>query len=91
VDGNNCQVNFWRCRKVQGWQRDVWRFFYRNRLKVLPWVVLDQDRVVLQTLPAEVRNQEFLYEHDVGMARVRRMRETRTREQAAARVALQAA
>ncbi len=37
VDAENTMVFFWRCRKVQGWQRDVWRFLYRNRLEGLHW------------------------------------------------------
>jgi phenylpropionate dioxygenase-like ring-hydroxylating dioxygenase large terminal subunit len=91
VDDHNCQVYFWRCRKVDGWQRDVWRFFYRNRLEGLHWAVLEQDRVVLEALPDEARKHEFLYEHDVGMARVRRMLEQRALEQARDLVARQAA
>lgn len=91
VDDHNCQVYFWRCRKVSGWQRDTWRFFYRNRLEGLHWAVLEQDRVVLEELPRDARNQEFLYEHDVGLARVRRMLETRAQEQARALLALQGA
>ncbi|MGH7087819.1 MAG: Rieske 2Fe-2S domain-containing protein, partial [Stellaceae bacterium] len=29
VDEENCRVFFWRCRKVEGWQRDAWRFLYK--------------------------------------------------------------
>lgn len=82
VDERHCQVYFWRCRKVQGWQRDTWRFFYRNRLEGLHWAVLEQDQVVLETLHPEAREKEFLYDHDIGMARVRRMLEKRATEQA---------
>ncbi len=32
-DNDNCRVFFWRIRGVQGWQRDLWRFMYRNRLE----------------------------------------------------------
>lgn len=87
VDELNCQVYFWRCRKVSGWQRNNWRFFYRNRLEGLHWDVLEQDRIVLEQLPDEARKQEFLYEHDVGLAQVRRMLERRAQEQAQALVA----
>jgi len=44
VDERHCRVFFWRCRKVQDWQRDAWRFLYRNRLEALHWEVLEQDR-----------------------------------------------
>lgn len=91
VDEKHCQVYFWRCRKVEGWQRDTWRFFYRNRLEGLHWAVLEQDQIVLETLHPEAREKEFLYEHDVGMARVRRMLEQRAAEQAAQLLAAQAA
>ena len=91
VDERHCQVYFWRCRQVQGWQRDTWRFLYRNRLEGLHWEVLEQDRIVLETLHPEAREREFLYEHDVGMARVRRLLEKRAAEQAAALLARRAA
>jgi phenylpropionate dioxygenase-like ring-hydroxylating dioxygenase large terminal subunit len=87
VDDKHCQVYFWRTRKVSGWQRNVWRFMYRNRLEALHWAVLEQDQFVLESLPDDARNHEFLYEHDVGLARVRRMLEKRAAEQAAKRVA----
>lgn len=48
-DNDNCRVFFWRIRRVQGWQRDMWRFMYRNRLEKLHWEVLEQDRVVLES------------------------------------------
>ena len=41
---------FWRCRRVQGWQRNVWRFLSRNRLEARHWVVLEQDRVMLESM-----------------------------------------
>ena len=82
---------FWRTRKVQGWQRNVWRFLYRNRLEGLHWAVLEQDRFVLESLPEDARDREYLYEHDVGLARVRRIMEKRATEQAQARAALQEA
>jgi phenylpropionate dioxygenase-like ring-hydroxylating dioxygenase large terminal subunit len=72
VDEHNCRVFFWRCRKVQGWQRDAWRFFYRNRLEGLHWDVLEQDRVILESMADDARDHEFLYQHDTGMSRVRR-------------------
>jgi phenylpropionate dioxygenase-like ring-hydroxylating dioxygenase large terminal subunit len=91
VDETHCQVYFWRTRKVQGWQRNVWRFMYRNRLEALHWAVLEQDQFVLESLPDDARTREFLYEHDVGLARVRRMLEKRSVDQARARMAARAA
>jgi hypothetical protein len=74
-------VFFWRCRKVQGWQRDAWRFMYRNRLEGLHWEVLEQDHELLENMAPDARSREFLYQHDVGMVRVRRILETKGREQ----------
>ena len=102
VDENNTLVFFWRCRKAEGWQRDLWRFLYKNRLEGLHWAVLEQDRVVLESMAPLARDREFLYQHDVGLTRVRRvleqkateqvnalqaLREARTAQQAAARTA----
>ena len=53
--------------------------------------MLEQDRIVLENLHPEAREREFLYEHDVGMARVRRLLEKRAAEQAAALLARRAA
>ena len=91
VDERHCQVYFWRTRQAQGWQRNVWRFLYKNRLEGLHWDVLEQDRWVLESMPEDARDREFLYEHDVGLARVRRMLEKRAADQAKARAALAAA
>jgi phenylpropionate dioxygenase-like ring-hydroxylating dioxygenase large terminal subunit len=84
VDAEHCQVFFWRCRKVQGWQRDVWRFLFRNRLEGLHWAVLEQDHELLENMAPGARKREFLYQHDAGMARVRRMLEMQARAQARA-------
>jgi len=63
---------FFRNRKVEGWQRNVWRFLYRNRLEARHWKVLEQDRVVAEGIEPDACEREFLYDHDVGVARVRR-------------------
>ena len=73
VDADACQVFFWRVREVGGWQRDVWRFMYRMRLESLHWDVLEQDRLMLETMARDARDHENLYQHDVGLARTRRL------------------
>lgn len=83
-DNDNCRVFFWRIRGVQGWQRDLWRFMYRNRLEKLHWEVLEQDRVVLESLAPNARDREYLYQHDVGLSRLRRMMQKAAKEQLAA-------
>lgn len=72
-DEDNCRVFFWRVRKVSGWQRDVWKFFYRTKLEGLHWDVLEQDRLILESLAPEARAHENLYQHDVGLSRLRRV------------------
>jgi phenylpropionate dioxygenase-like ring-hydroxylating dioxygenase large terminal subunit len=82
VDADNTLVFFWRCRKVEGWQRDVWQFLYKNRLEGLHWDVLEQDRLILEDLAPDARDHEFLYQHDVGLSRIRRAMEQKAKEQA---------
>ncbi|HUT48532.1 MAG TPA: aromatic ring-hydroxylating dioxygenase subunit alpha [Alphaproteobacteria bacterium] len=89
IDETICQVYFWRNRKVSGWQRDLWRFMYRNRLEGLHWDVLEQDRVVLENMTPNARDREFLYQHDTGMARLRRILETKAKSQLEALAALE--
>jgi phenylpropionate dioxygenase-like ring-hydroxylating dioxygenase large terminal subunit len=81
IDADHTLVFFWRCRKVSGWQRDVWKFMYRNRLEGLHWDVLEQDRIVLENMAPNARDREFLYQHDTGLARIRRRLEEAAAEQ----------
>jgi hypothetical protein len=57
---------------------------YRNRLEGLHWAVLEQDRNVLESMAPNAREHEFLYQHDVGMTRVRRMLRQRAQQDFAA-------
>ncbi|TOO91856.1 3-phenylpropionate dioxygenase, partial [Vibrio parahaemolyticus] len=78
---DHTRVFFWRIRKVKDWQRDLWRFMYRNRLEGLHWDVLEQDRVILENLAPNARNREFLYQHDVGLSRLRRIMQREAKKQ----------
>lgn len=71
----------WRCRKVDGWQRDAWRFLYKNRLEERHHHVLEQDRVMLEDILTDPRGREILYQHDLGLVRVRRRMAALAREQ----------
>ena len=73
---------------VSGWRRDVWRFMYKNRLEGLHWAVLEQDRLVLETMAADARSHENLYQHDTGLARVRRILEEEAKAQTEALAAV---
>jgi len=79
----SCRVFFWRIRQVEGWQRDMWRFFYRNRLEKLHWDVLEQDRIILESMAPAARNHEYLYQHDVGLSRLRRNMQKAAKQQLA--------
>lgn len=93
IDTATTQIFFWRLRKVDGWQRDLWRFLYRERLEARHWAVLEQDRIVLEGMAADAREHETLYQHDIGITRLRRRFKTLAREAIAAaapRVAVEA-
>ena len=72
AEKNVTSVFFWRCRKVQGWQRDTWRFLYKNRLEQRHWHVLEQDRVAVEAMEPDANRREHLYQHDMGIVRLRR-------------------
>lgn len=73
VDERTCKVFFWRLRKVSGLARDSWRFLYRARLENNHWNVLEQDRVMLEGMPDDARRREMLYQHDLGVSRIRQI------------------
>jgi len=73
IDAENTACFFWRFRRVQGWQRDVWRFLYKNRLEARHWEVLEQDRSMLAGLKAGLERHEHLYSHDRGVVELRRI------------------
>ena len=86
VDRKTCQVYFWRVRRVEGWERDLWRFLYRTRLETLHWDVLEQDRLMLEAMAGDAREREFLYQHGTGLACVRRFLANEAERQAASLV-----
>ena len=89
VDENYTQVFFWRTRKISDWRRDVWRFMYRNRLEKLHWDVLEQDRILLEAMDPNAHEYEHLYNHDMGLARVRREMRKKAEAQLAELAALE--
>ncbi|TDV14918.1 aromatic ring-hydroxylating oxygenase subunit alpha [Paraburkholderia caballeronis] len=72
ISANQAAVFHWRCRKVDGWQRDTWRFLYKNRLEARHWAVLEQDRDMLEFMEADANQREHLYQHDMGVVKLRR-------------------
>lgn len=81
IDEHVSQIFFWRLRRVTGWQRDLWRFMYRDRLEQRHWDVLEQDRVITETLAEDARDHEMLYQHDLGITRLRKLLRARAKEQ----------
>jgi phenylpropionate dioxygenase-like ring-hydroxylating dioxygenase large terminal subunit len=73
VDATTCKVFFWRMREVTGLARESWRFLYRARLEANHWYVLEQDRVMLEGMPDDARKREMLYQHDLGVSRIRQI------------------
>ncbi|GAA4681483.1 Rieske 2Fe-2S domain-containing protein [Gordonia humi] len=84
IDADRSAVFFWRYRRVTGWERDVWRFLYRTTLEDRHWAVLEQDRVMLEHMAHDADQAENLYQHDLGVIRLRRMYKNQAEEQAKA-------
>lgn len=86
IDATSSACFFFRCRRVQGWQRDVWRFLYRTTLEPRHWQVLEQDRLMLDGCGLGLEQHENLYQHDAGLMRLRRhlARQARRQQEAAA-------
>lgn len=90
VDESNCTVFFWRLRKCDGLARASWRFLYRALLEERHWNVLEQDREMLSAMPDDARKREMLYQHDVGVSRIRLVLKQMARDQLMAEDAAQA-
>ncbi|MNT19605.1 hypothetical protein D3C72_1548700 [compost metagenome] len=61
--------------------RDTWRFLYRNRLEARHWAVLEQDRVMMEQMEFDANERENLYQHDIGLVRLRRRLRSLAQEQ----------
>jgi hypothetical protein len=66
---------FWvaRARKLSGWQRNLWRLLYKSHFEARANEVVEQDRVLLETMPLATRQRERLIQPDVAVSRLRRM------------------
>jgi hypothetical protein len=73
IDEAHTACFFWRFRKVSGWQRDAWRFLYKNRLEARHFAVLEQDRAMLEGSLPGLERYEHLYSHDRGVVHLRRV------------------
>ena len=73
IDENSCRVFFWRLRKVQDMEREAWRFLYRAKLEPRHWHVLEQDRIMLEAMTPDAGKRDMLYQHDLGVSKIRQM------------------
>ena len=80
VDEHNCQFTLWRLRKISGWQGAMYRFMFNMIYDRLAWEVIEQDREAIEAMPPWPP-QERLYQHDVGVARLRRYMRTEAEKQ----------
>lgn len=80
---NLTAVCHWRCRQVEGWQRDAWKFLYKTQLELRHWEVIEQDRTLLEKTEPDASKREILYEHDLGLVRLRRYMRQLAKEQLA--------
>ncbi len=88
VDEDSCKVFFWRLRKVQGAEREAWRFLYRANLEPRHWHVLEQDRIMLEAMTPDAGKRDMLYQHDLGVSKVRQLLLNAAAEQVDAEAAL---
>ena len=73
VDEKTTRVFFWRMRHVDGLAGESYRLLFRAVLEERHWNVLEQDRVMLEGMPDDARRREMLYQHDVGVSRIRQV------------------
>jgi phenylpropionate dioxygenase-like ring-hydroxylating dioxygenase large terminal subunit len=81
IDERHSQIFFWRCRRVSGIEAEIWRFMFRAIFEPRHWHVLEQDREMLEDMPDDARRRELLYQHDIGVTRIRRILAAKARAQ----------
>lgn len=84
IDQKSCRIYFWRMRRVSGIEREAWRFLFRTSFEPLHWAVLEQDREILEAMRQDARYRENLYQHDLGITRLRQKMTKMARAQLAA-------
>jgi phenylpropionate dioxygenase-like ring-hydroxylating dioxygenase large terminal subunit len=79
IDEHNTEIFFWRMRNVSGADRENWRKLFKSDLEAKHWFVLEQDRVALEALADDARQHEILYQHDIGVTRLRKWMSAKAR------------
>ena len=85
IDDTSTAFFAWRSRKLDGWQRDVWRFLYKNRWEKRHYFPMIQDRDLLEAIRDDAETFENLYQHDTALVRVRRQWREQAQHQLAER------
>ena len=80
IDENRCQMTIWRMRNVSGWEGDLFRFMFNTKLERYNWEIVEEDRDMLEAMPPWPA-KENLYQHDVGVAQLRRHIRAEARKQ----------
>jgi phenylpropionate dioxygenase-like ring-hydroxylating dioxygenase large terminal subunit len=74
IDADYSLNYFLRLRHVSGWRRALWRAMYKLRLEHNHWLVLEQDREILESQRGlSSRLWEHVSQTDVGAIRLRRV------------------
>lgn len=72
IDDHSCRIFFYRTRPFKSdFEREAWRFQFRAKLEIRAWQVIEQDREILEGIPQDARRREMLYQHDMGVTRLR--------------------
>jgi phenylpropionate dioxygenase-like ring-hydroxylating dioxygenase large terminal subunit len=81
IDENNTRIFAYRFRQVSGWQADLYHFMYKTQFMAFMDSVLAQDKMALKAMPPWPP-RENLYQHDVGLVRIRRIFQQQAESQA---------
>jgi hypothetical protein len=76
---NLCGVFSGACARWR-WARDTWRFLYRNRLEARHWPCWSRTACCWKMAP-NANERENLYQHDMGVVRLRRVMRSAAQEQ----------
>lgn len=81
IDANRTLFWVFRYTKASSWELNLWRFLYKNRLERRSFTVVEQDRVMLESIPDQADNSEKLLQTDIAIARMRKIiRDEATRQ-----------
>lgn len=71
IDEHTTQFTVWRMRNVTGWGAELFRFMFNTKLEHYNYAIVQEDVDILEGMQRWPM-PEKLYQHDVGLARLRR-------------------